>query len=300
MKKVTSIAPLIRILILSISIIICSNLFCGFASGQNKIIQLYPGTAPNSKDWSWNEQETKKNPLNERIVYNVTHPSLTAFYPDSVSKNAATVIVCPGGGLHVLMIDHDGTRVARELNRKGIVVFVLKYRLVHSLTDDPWKEMISGSGESISESAILKMAENDAANSVIYVRVHATELGIDPRRIGIMGFSSGGTLANFLAFHSEKESRPDFVASIYGATEVSDKMEVPENAAPLFIAAASDDQLVPVSNSVNLYTAWVNSKHSVELHLYAKGRHGLHGFPAESWLIRFEEWLVSQNLVDSN
>jgi dienelactone hydrolase len=300
MKKDPSIAPTNRIVVFSLSIILfCSNLLFSSVMGQNTIIQLYPGAAPGSKDWSWNEQETKKNPLNQRIVYNVTHPSLTTFFPDSVSKNATAVIVCPGGGFHILMVDHNGTEVAKELNRKGIVVFLLKYRLVHSLTDDPWKEMMSGSGDSVSESTVLKMAEKDAENAMIYIRRHAAEFGINPRRIGIMGFSSGGALAGFLAFHSEKESRPDFVASIYGDTEDFEKTAVPEDAAPLFIAAATDDQFTPVSTSVNLYTAWLNSKHLVELHLYAKGKHGLVGFPADSWIIRFEEWLASQSLVNS-
>jgi acetyl esterase/lipase len=266
---------------------------------QQKVIQLYNGAAPGSENWTWREQETNKNPINARIAYNVTHPTLTVFLPDSALTNGTAVIVCPGGGLHVLVVDYNGTEVAKELTKKGIIVLLLKYRLIHSLTDDPWKEMMSSVDDSASEIAVLKMAEKDAENAMIYVRQHAAEFGIDPHRIGIMGFSSGGTLAAFLAYYHTPATRPDFVAPIYADTEDFEKSAVPQDAPPLFIAAASDDQLTPVSNSVNLYNAWLASKHSVELHLYSKGKHGLHGFPADSWIIRFEEWLDVQGLLKS-
>src|ERR1017187_9836210 len=147
--------------LISSFLFICLNLLPTHVRAQHKVIQLYAGTAAGSENWSWNEQETNKNPLNARIAFNVTHPTLTVFLPDSAVTDGTAVIVCPGGGLHVLMVDHDGTDVAKELNKKGIIVVLLKYRLVHSLTDDPWKEMMSGTGDSASEIAVLKLAEKD-------------------------------------------------------------------------------------------------------------------------------------------
>ena len=139
------------------------------------------------------------------------------------------------------------------------------------------------------------MAIEDAKTSMIYIRQHAAELGIDTNRIGLMGFSAGGTLTASVAYNFSVESKPDFVALMYAAiANYVEKKSVPQDAPPMFIAAATDDHIVPVSNSVNLYNDWIDSKHSAELHLYSKSDHGLADFPANRWIDRFEEWLDVQ------
>src|SRR5438045_4335002 len=109
-------------------------------NAQQKVIQLYDGIAPGSENWTWEEKESHQNIFNKRVVYNVSHPSLTVFLPDSSLANGTSIVICPGGAWHFLDIDNAGNDFARWLNEKGITAFVLKYRLVHVLTDDPFKE----------------------------------------------------------------------------------------------------------------------------------------------------------------
>lgn len=286
----------------SLSFIFCI-VISACLNAQQKVIQLYNGTAPGSENWNWNEKETNKNMLNTRIVYNVTHPTLTVFLPDSVVANGTAVIICPGGGFHVLLVDYEGMNVAKELNKKGVAVFVLRYRLVHSLTDDPWQEMMNSFNDSVKFSQeiapVAKMAAEDAKAAITYVRQHAGDFRVDVKRIGLMGFSAGGNLTASVAYDYTPETRPDFVAPIYAPTAGIKKTNVQQDAPPMFIAAATDDHMVPVSSSINLYDDWIASKHSAELHLYSKGDHGLQGFPANSWINRFEEWLNVQGLLKS-
>ncbi len=104
-------------------------------------IPLYNGPAPGSENWSWEEKRFfVKTPLNANIVYNVTKPTLTAYIPESA--NGTAVIICPGGALRVLNIETEGSFIAKELNKKGITAFVLKYRLVQTFSDDPWEEAV--------------------------------------------------------------------------------------------------------------------------------------------------------------
>ncbi|XHR92891.1 alpha/beta hydrolase [Mucilaginibacter sp. UC70_90] len=110
---------------------------------QQKIIPLYPGAAPGSENWTWNEGESDSNAFNTKVVYNVTHPSLGVFLPDSSIATGTAVVICPGGGFHTLSINSEGYDVAKWLNKQGVACFVLKYRLAHSLTNDPVKELVA-------------------------------------------------------------------------------------------------------------------------------------------------------------
>jgi acetyl esterase/lipase len=286
---------LARSFLFILSISISSSL-----AAQQKVIQLYNGAAPGSEKWTWNEKETNKNMLNTRIAYNVTHPTLTVFLPKS-GGNRTAVIICPGGGFHVLLVDYEGANVANELIKKGVTVFVLRYRLVHSFTDDPWQEMVNGFNDSAKSSQeiapVVEMSVEDTKTAITYVRQHAGDFGVDGKRIGLMGFSAGGYLTASIAYNYTPETRPDFVALMYSPAEGIKKTDVQQDAPPMFIAAATDDHLVPVSNSVDLYNDWIASKHSAELHLYSKSDHGLLGFPANTWIIHFEEWLDVQGFL---
>jgi hypothetical protein len=94
-------------------------------------IQLYSTKPKGSEHWNWEEKVNHRNSANVMTVYNVSQPTLTVFMPDPAKAIGTSIIVCPGGGFHFLAIDHEGTNVAKELVRKGITVFVLKYRLIH-------------------------------------------------------------------------------------------------------------------------------------------------------------------------
>ena len=268
---------------------------------QQKVIQLYSGPVKGSENWNWPEGEVfVGNPMNAKVAYNVTKPSLVVYQPDSI--NGVSVILCPGGSYYVLNIEHEGSKVAKELNKKGITVFLFKYRLLRSFTNDPWGEMMEARKNS--DSLLQKimplrnMAIADLDKAILYVRQHASEYKIDPKRIGVMGFSAGGLLAANLAYNFSIENRPDFVAPIYSVITNINNRTVKADAPPLFIAAATDDQLAPVLNSINLYSDWINAKKSAELHLYSKGGHGLRGTPASTWINRFAEWLSAQGFLN--
>ena len=115
-------------------------LSCATVNAQKKVIQLYNGAAPGSESWTWNEKQNNRNQFNMEVVYNVSHPSLIVFLPDKSIANGTSVILCPGGAWHMIAIEDEGFKIARWLNKKGVAAFVLKYRTIHVLTDDPIKE----------------------------------------------------------------------------------------------------------------------------------------------------------------
>src|SRR5215469_3979825 len=171
------------------------------AQAQQKVIQLYNGAAPGSENWNWDEQfiDANKNMFKTNIVYNVSKPTLTVYAPDSSVANKTAIIICPGGGFHLLSINTEGIDVANWLTKKGITCFVLKYRLIHSTTNDPIQDMmdmINKKGESDDQTKnVIAMGISDGREALAYVRKHAAEYNIDPDKIGIMGFSAGGTVA---------------------------------------------------------------------------------------------------------
>jgi acetyl esterase/lipase len=270
-------------------------------SAQEQVIPLYQGRAPGSENWNWHEKETGNTPMKMRILYNVTNPTLTVFRPDPAVANGTAVIICPGGGYYVLNIDHEGINVAKELNKKGITAFVFKYRLVQSLTDDPWKEMMNTFKDTAIRRAktppIIKMAQEDLIVAMKYVRSHAPEFNIDTGRIGVIGFSAGGGLSRGMAHNYTPDTRPAFAGVMYLGISPNLKVEVPPDAPPLFIAAATDDILLPAMHNIELYKLWIVAKRSAELHMYATGGHGLREAPSNTWIYRFEEWLGMLGLL---
>jgi acetyl esterase/lipase len=278
-------------------------MFCMSASAQ-KVITLYKGKAPGSESWNWPEKEYYHEMTKQRLVYNVADPTLTVFTPPAGTANGTAVIIAPGGGFHFLAIDREGTEVAQWLNKKGITAFVLKYRLVKSLTTDPFMEMMQminapGKGDSLMAS-LVPMSISDGQEAIRYVRTHAAEWGIDPRRIGFMGFSAGGTVTTGVTLNYTPESRPDFSAPIYAYTG-GKPVVVPKDAPPMFILAASDDELKLGPHSVQLYNDWINAGKPVELHMYAKGGHGFgmgkQNLPSDTWIERFVEWMDQQGFT---
>ena len=137
----------------------------------------------------------------------------------------------------------------------------------------------------------------------MYVRKHASEYKISPVRIGIIGFSAGGTVTASTAYNYTAENRPDFVAPIYAYMPEFLQGAMPNDAPPMFLAAATDDQLGLAPHSVDLYNKWVAAKHSAELHLYANGGHGFgmrtQNIPTDTWIDRFADWLNAQGFLKS-
>ena len=148
---------------------------------------------------------------------------------------------------------------------------------------------------------VVPLSIADGVASLAYVRKHAADWGLAPDRVGIIGFSAGGTVAAGVGFSFTPESRPAFVAPIYAAASGMKGLPVPADAAPIFIAAATDDQLHLSPDSVQLYNQWTAALKPAELHLYEKGGHGFgmrkQGFPSDHWIDRFGEWLDARGFL---
>ncbi|GAB3641191.1 alpha/beta hydrolase [Spirosoma arcticum] len=266
-----------------------------------QVIRLYEGKAPGSESWTWDEAENNTNLFKTRVVYNVSTPTLTAYLPSADLATGTAVVIAPGGGFHTLSIDSEGIEVAKWLTAKGVAAFVLKYRVVRSLTNDPVAELMPKMADKqkldAENAPVIPLAIADGRRAMEYVRQHAKEFNIQSNRIGLMGFSAGGTVTMGVGFDHNAANRPDFLAPIYpylGAGAIAHQV-VPTDAPPLFVCAATDDQLGLAPHSTKLYNDWIAAGKSAELHMYLKGGHGFgmrkQNLPTDTWIDRFGDWL---------
>lgn len=268
------------------------------------VIPLYNGAAPGSESWIYPEKtDTLQEWGNEIFVRNITQPTLTVFQPEVLSNKTA-VIVCPGGAFRGLALEKEGYEVARWLNSLGVTAFVLKYRVVNAPEGfDPLigQDIRTGNYARIDSinAPFVPMAVADGREAVRYVRRHAAEFGIAPQRIGMIGFSAGGTLIASVAQTCDAESRPDFIAPIYAYCGAILGDAVPADAPPLFLALAEDDPIA--SGNTGLYEKWRKAGRPAELHIYPEGGHGFalrrQGLPVDLWAERFSQWLERQGLL---
>jgi acetyl esterase/lipase len=268
-------------------------------------IPLYPGTPPGTPAQTYPEKQYFSEVWHTQVVTNVSRPSLTVFKPTNNKNSGSAVIICPGGGYMALSIESEGNEVARYLAARGMTAFVLKYRLAPTDTDatqefaDLWAHDRAKLDAMIHQDLPLAVADGLAA--VAYVRQHAQEWDISPSRVGIMGFSAGGGVTTGVAFGYKSDTRPAFVAPIYAGGEDFSNLTVPDDAPPMFIAAATDDNLGLAPVSLALYRKWTVAQKSAELHMYAKGGHGFgmrkHNIPTDHWIDRFAEWLEMQGFL---
>jgi len=225
-------------------------------------------------------------------------PSITVFRAPEDKATGAAVVICPGGGYGFLADDHEGRQVAEFFNGIGVTAFVLKYRIVAKDRAGP----------------LHPAPLEDAQRAIRLVRANAKAYGIDPKRIGIMGFSAGGHLASTAATHFDAGSRdrdadaiertpcrPDFAILAYpvismeeGTTHggskknllgdkpdpklvesMSNERQVTKDTPPTFIFHTSADTAVLPENAIRFYTALKKADVPVELHIYEKGRHGV-------------------------
>jgi len=289
-----------------ISAIILFLLFTAEVKAQQKVIPLYPGVAPGSEGWTWSEQENANNMYHSNAIFNISKPTLTVYPPDpSHAPTGIAIIVCPGGGFHSLSIMQEGYAVVKWLQSQGITAFLLKYRLIHTEGSDPYQQEAAdrtNKNAGATRSVVVDMAVADGRQALTCVRAHANEYGVNPKRIGIIGFSAGGVISAATAYNYTPENRPDFVGFMYGGGELPtgvQKNNIPADAPPLFIAAASNDDYNLQFAAASLYVSWVTAKHSAEVHIYAKGGHGFglnkQDLPTDSWTDRFIDWLTVIN-----
>jgi acetyl esterase/lipase len=282
---------------------LCAVLLLTGAAAAQTVIPIYPGAPPGSKPENYPEKQYFSNAWRTDVVSNVTRPSLMVFTPSPELKNGAAIVICPGGGFMALSIASEGTEVAKYLVARGVTAFVLKYRLAHT-GDDATQEFLTlyADHEKFEEMRrqVEPLAAADGLTAVAYVKQHASEWGISPDRVGIIGFSAGGAVTSEVAFHYSSESRPAFVAPIY-AGGMSADAAVPADAPPMFVAAANDDQLGLAPVSLHLYHLRSAAHKSAELHIYAKGGHGFgmrkQGLPTDHWIDRFADWLELEGFL---
>ncbi len=249
-------------------------------------------------------KETWYKQWGDPFVRNVSIATLTPFLPKKGKANGAAVIVAPGGGFRILSMGNEGWEVAQALNEHGVAAFVLKYRLQRTVED--WAEFSKGNPLMAPTpgakpgppdfAAMIKMPLEDATAAFKMIRARAKEWGIDPNRVGIMGFSAGAGTAMAAALQST-ENKPLFLAPIYGSLR---SVAVPADAPPLFAAVASDDPLFGKSD-FGLITAWQNAGRPVEFHLYQNGGHGFGlgnpGKTSTGWFPQFMIWMEDNGFL---
>jgi acetyl esterase/lipase len=281
--------------------IICVLGLISASSFAQEVIPLYPGLAPGSTETTYPEKAYFSKTWNTDVVTNVTKPSLTVYKPVTGTSNGSAVVVCPGGGFMALSITSEGSAVAQWLAARGMTAFVLKYRLAHSGEDatqefGPLFKDRAKFDSMIGDTIRLSIADGLAA--ITYVRKHASEWGVQPDQVGIVGFSAGGTVTAGVALQYTPESRPAFAAPIYSAVGKLKNVPVPADAPPMFLAAATDDNLGLAPDSISLYEQWTAAHKSAELHMFSKGGHGFgmrkQGLPSDRWIERFGDWLTLQ------
>jgi acetyl esterase/lipase len=289
--------------------------FAGTIYAQQPVIPLYPGVAPGSEN-SKQQEATFTAADKQPRIRNVVKPTLTAYLPERGKANGTAIIVAPGGGFMHLAVEKEGADVARWLQARGVVAFVLKYRLMDTgATEEEFQKhqavlarAMRPQPNATNPTAVL--AENpewqkamtlaiaDGRQAVKLVRQRAAEWGIASDRIGLMGFSAGGMVAVGVVMKHDADSRPNFAAPIYGGS--TNGQPVAADAPNLFIVVADDDHLA-AANCAKLYLEWRAAGRSAELHVYAQGGHGFgalkRGLPVDGWMDLFGEWLQLQGLL---
>ncbi|WP_153799417.1 alpha/beta hydrolase [Foetidibacter luteolus] len=276
------------------------------------VVPLY-NTVPNSKP-SANEEKTDVGNDGISRISKVSVPAMVVYKAANPAATKTAVIICPGGGYGILAWNHEGENFAKRFNEWGITAFVLKYRLPSDVT------MLH------KEIGPLQ----DAQRAIQMVRENAAEWGVDPNKIGIMGFSAGGHLASTASTHFSKalienpkntSVRPDFSLLIYPVIsftdstthmgsrnnllgpspsadkikEYSNELQVTAQTPPAFLVHASDDKAVIPQNSIYYYEALLKYNTPAELHIYQAGGHGFgikNKTTSDDWTERMKNWLV--------
>jgi acetyl esterase/lipase len=267
--------------------------FLPLFSFAQSVIPLWPNGAPGYEKLKDVPEQAK-----DYWVKNINNPSLTVFLPPKEKANGSAVVVCPGGGHRLLVFNAEGVEPAHFLNDLGVAVFVLKYRL----------------GRDSATHYTIEDGINDGKRAMRLVRARAAEWGIDPNRIGIMGFSAGGEVVDRVAFDRDsakaandaidKQSfHPNFVIQIYpGPLFVPES--VSPDAPPMFLLAANDDPCCSLP-TIKILEAYRAAKAPAELHLLESGGHGFNMGnrsklkAVNTWPQRLADWLTDNNFFKS-
>jgi acetyl esterase/lipase len=298
------------------SLIVCMSM-SGLVAAAEKplVLDLWPGKVPGDVGIDGEEKfiELKVDGKPYQVagkptkwLTNVTKPTITVYRPAKDKDTGVAMLICPGGGYWNLGWDVEGEEVAAWLNSIGVTGIILKYRCPRR-PGDVKGEPAPGP---------LK----DAQRAVSLVRSHAKEWGIDPKKIGMVGFSAGGHLVGATATNFDKRAyepiedvdkiscRPDFGIMLYSGylkakdkDEVASDLRVSDQTPPILLVHASDDKVSSVEHSVVMYLALERAKVPTELHIYASGGHGFgvrkSDQPCCTWTERSVDWLRNQGFL---
>jgi acetyl esterase/lipase len=274
--------------------LICLSL--GFASAQQTPIKLWPKGAPGSEG-NVSAETVRLSPDGEHILSNIQDPSIIPYLPPADVATGAAVIVAPGGGHSELWMDHEGYAVAEWLSNHGVAAFILKYRLAR---------------QKDSRYTVEGTELGDMQRAIRTVRSRSKEWGIDPARIGVMGFSAGGELAALASTRYDEGSsssedpverfsaKPAFQALIYPAIPHDTRLTAETPRA--FLACGGNDRPNISQGLAELYLALSRLHVSTELHIYAGIGHGFgvrktNPAPVSGWTSLFLDWLNAQGLL---
>ncbi|MFA5266279.1 MAG: alpha/beta hydrolase [Opitutaceae bacterium] len=262
------------------------------AQTQPLVIYLWQNGAPgfeNRKD----EPEQAK----DWWVRNIHNPSITAFLPSKDKANGCAVVVAPGGGFRELVFNNEGKQVADFLNPLGVAVFVLKYRLPNE-DHSPYT---------------FDNVRQDAYRAMRLVRSRAGEFHIDPKRIGMLGFSAGGAVVMMVSFDKGAgdpkaadpidriNGRPNFQMMVYPGGQIPKK--IPADSPPAFLICANDDEYGCDRATMELLQKFRDARVLVEAHLLAQGKHAFNMgdrsplAAVKNWPQRMADWLGDRGFL---
>jgi acetyl esterase/lipase len=298
------IPPIRSLASLALSLLLATPLWAADLPEPTATVKLWPKGAP-EEPGAKIEPEKVIAPKNEKDVLRVTNvsdPTIAIYRP--ANPNGCAVLVCPGGGYSILAIEHEGSQVCQYLNTIGVTGVLLKYRVPVRL-GNPGREPLQ-----------------DAQRAIGILHHRGAEWGIDPKRIGILGFSAGGHLTVMAALHPNErtytsdpeldvdDATPAFAIPVYPAYLVSKEdnyhlvpyVKVTPQSPPMCLIHADDDKGVtsPAASAL-LYLEYKKLGLPAELHVFAKGGHGFgmrqSGLPTAEWPQRVGEWLKASGYL---
>jgi acetyl esterase/lipase len=268
------------------------------AAEPRPVVVLWPEGAPGSEGKTAAEA-VRITDRGDHVVSSVHRPSIQVYLPSKGSATGAGILVMPGGGHRELWMDHEGYAVAEWLSGHGIAAFVLKYRLARQ----------EGSSYTIEGHALA-----DAKRAVRTIVARAGEWGIDPARLGVLGFSAGGALAALTAERGDdgdprapaevdrRSSRVAFQALVYPGNSAG--ILPAKGAPPAFLICGEEDRPDISQGLANVYLRFKEAGVSAELHVLAGVGHGFGFKPTNrgvtgTWIERFHEWLAAKKLLSA-
>lgn len=259
-------------------------------SSQAQTLNIWPGVAPGSEEWKQKEMVVSDTPLGT-VILNVVAPTLTAYLPEKSNATGAGVIIAPGGAFVALAMDVGANPAARWLQERGIAAFILKYRTIEKRGEGIPSDL------NMDEAGRYGIADGIQALKV--VRQHASDWGVSPDRIGMLGFSAGAMVTSGALLQSDPAARPNFAAMIYGSP-FGVMPPIPAKLPPMFLAWAQDDN-VALTPILKFYDALKAVGQKPEVHIFTSGGHGFglkkQGTTSDHWFDYFYLWLETQGLT---